>query len=586
MIVRKFSALPLQIFIKWGRLLLPLLIVFLFCGLYPKTVQAQENIASPALETVKTNSYSAPNTNSDVPRNLHTYSQNVLIEVMAAVACQLSGIDPTTSDGRCLSPDPKTGKIGYAQKGGGAVGFMSNMITMLYTPPAHTSQYIQSLAQNFGISKKAYARIIFEDGDNTGSLPDTTTNTGFSALSPIMNIWTAFRNIAYLLFVLVFVIIGVAIMLRLKIDPRTVMTIQNQIPKIIIGILLVTFSFAIAGFLIDVMWIAIYLFYNVFQGIPGVDVASLTPQHLVGLSPLGAAGSLGGIGHIAWDGGGAVKDIFTNSLLDSPGGTLIGKILGGIIGAGVGGAASGIVGKLGGIIGGGIGAAAGGGPNPITAAIGKQLGEVVAVAGAGALGFGVGGTGIGKSILGTLGGLIAFLIIYIALLWALIRVWFVLLMAYIMILLDIVFAPFWVIGSIIPGSKVSFTGWLRSMLGNLAAFPATLVMFLLGKTFMDTFTSNTAGQFVPPFIGNPGDTKSFGAIIGLGIILTIPGVVKMMRSVFGTPQFELSSIGAAIGVGAGVPMGMARSVASYYHEPVPGGGKAGFGGLLRNMLKF
>ena len=74
-------------------------------------------------------------------------------------------------------------------------------------------------------------------------------------------------------------------------------------------------------------------------------------------------------------------------------------------------------------------------------------------------------------------------------------------------------------------------------------------MFMLGKTFMDTFTSSGAGKFVPPFIGNPGDTKAFGALIGLGIILTIPGVVKMMRSVFGAPAFELGSIGAAVGAG-------------------------------------
>ena len=85
------------------------------------------------------------------------------------------------------------------------------------------------------------------------------TGTGFDGLKPLLPLWTVFRNIVYILFVLVFVIIGVAIMLRLKIDPRTVMTIQNQIPKLIIGILLVTFSFSIAGFLIDIMYTSIYL---------------------------------------------------------------------------------------------------------------------------------------------------------------------------------------------------------------------------------------------------------------------------------------------------------------------------------------
>src|SRR3989338_11081239 len=125
---------------------------------------------------------------------------------------------------------------------------MSNMISMLYAPPIHTSDYFQSLANNFGIVKNANAQ---------------TKGTGFDGLKPLQNLWEAFRNIVYLLFVIVFVVIGLAIMLRIKIDPRTVMTIQNQIPKIIIGILLVTFSFAIAGFLVDIMWILTNLIFGI-----------------------------------------------------------------------------------------------------------------------------------------------------------------------------------------------------------------------------------------------------------------------------------------------------------------------------------
>ena len=42
-------------------------------------------------------------------------------------------------------------------------------------------------------------------------------------------------------FVLVFVIVGVAIMLRVKIDPRTVMTIQNQIQNLLLEFFLLLF---------------------------------------------------------------------------------------------------------------------------------------------------------------------------------------------------------------------------------------------------------------------------------------------------------------------------------------------------------
>ena len=51
-------------------------------------------------------------------------------------------------------------------------------------------------------------------------------------------------------------------MLRIKIDPRTVMTIQNQIPRVIICIILITFSYAFAGAMIDVMWAVTYMGVN------------------------------------------------------------------------------------------------------------------------------------------------------------------------------------------------------------------------------------------------------------------------------------------------------------------------------------
>src|SRR3989338_9194661 len=247
--------------------------------------------AAPAYTTSQAHSassgqanYPVANTNPDVPNNLHNWTQNVMIEVMSALTCQLAGVDPINPQQGCLGIDSKSGKIGFlpsavsGQANGGAIGFMGNMIATLYTPPLHTSDYFQNLAQNFGISKKTYAQ-------NTGA--------GFQGLTPLIGVWSAFRNIVYLFLVIVFVVIGLAIMLRVKIDPRTVMTIQNQIPKIIIGILAVTFSFAIAGFLIDLMWVFIYLIFGIFSGMsPEIarSVAGLNPTAMQGSSPMGVQG--------------------------------------------------------------------------------------------------------------------------------------------------------------------------------------------------------------------------------------------------------------------------------------------------------
>src|SRR3990167_1422077 len=180
---------------------LSFLILFLFSAFYFLSSATSAHAAAPTITPTQTKSAAvAANTNPDVPNNLHNLTQNVMIEVMLALTCQLVGIDPTQPNGACLGVDPATGKIGFLPAGnvengqiGGAIGGMSNMISMLYTPPIHTSDYFQNLAQNFGIVKNANAQV---------------TGTGFEGLEPLQKLWEAFRNIVYLLFVIVFVVIG------------------------------------------------------------------------------------------------------------------------------------------------------------------------------------------------------------------------------------------------------------------------------------------------------------------------------------------------------------------------------------------
>ncbi|MFI5205964.1 MAG: hypothetical protein ACHQVK_03410, partial [Candidatus Paceibacterales bacterium] len=287
------------------RFLLAFFLVILFS--FITTTKTFAQVAQTATNSsLQTNPYTTPDTNPNVPKNLHTYTQNVMIETMAALTCQLAGVDPTNPGQECLGVDQKTGKIGFVKNGGGAIGLMGSAITMLYTPPVNTGEYFHSIASNFGITKHAYAQ--------TAPL-----GTGFQGLQPLLGLWTAFRNIVYLLFVVAFVIIGFAIMLRVKIDPRTVMTIQNQIPKIIVGILFVTFSFAISGFLIDIMYTSIYLTGNAIVGTDSKIPANepdLVQNMVSSTNPFAAANNIGGAGggkglglaNIAWEPATAVGD--------------------------------------------------------------------------------------------------------------------------------------------------------------------------------------------------------------------------------------------------------------------------------------
>ncbi len=95
-------------------------------------------------------------------------------------------------------------------------------------------------------------------------------NDGFNQLKGIQPLWKLFRNTIYTLISIVFVIMGLLIMLRVKISPQATITIQNSIPKIIISLILVTFSYAISGLIIDFS----YLFQAIILSIiDNVDTA-------------------------------------------------------------------------------------------------------------------------------------------------------------------------------------------------------------------------------------------------------------------------------------------------------------------------
>lgn len=72
-----------------------------------------------------------------------------------------------------------------------------------------------------------------------------------SSLLPIQGLWLASRNAAYLLMTFVVVILALLVMLRQKISPQVVLTAQSALPRVAIALVAITFSYAIAGFIVD-----------------------------------------------------------------------------------------------------------------------------------------------------------------------------------------------------------------------------------------------------------------------------------------------------------------------------------------------
>lgn len=166
--------------------------------------------------------------------------QSFVYEVTKAIAASTI-INPIIG---CLSCEEGEGNRGIIA----ATGFF---ITGLYTsPPASGVQEMTNLAKQIGIVQPVYA----QEGQ------------GFQNMMKIMPVWKAFRNISYVFFILIFIFVGFAIMFRMKINPQTVVSIQSALPKIILALILVTFSYAIVGFMLDLMWVLLGLTHSVFLG--------------------------------------------------------------------------------------------------------------------------------------------------------------------------------------------------------------------------------------------------------------------------------------------------------------------------------
>jgi hypothetical protein len=144
--------------------------------------------------------------------------------------------------------DPNNPTQVGAKASGGVLAGTGKLIGQFYAyPVASTQTYVADLMNSAHITPRAYAQ-----------------GLGFSALNPILELWKAFRNIAYMFFVLIFIVIGFMIMFRQRMGGQAAITAQQAIPSVIISLIFVTFSYAIAGFLIDMMYLSMFLIIGIF----------------------------------------------------------------------------------------------------------------------------------------------------------------------------------------------------------------------------------------------------------------------------------------------------------------------------------
>ncbi len=95
---------------------------------------------------------------------------------------------------------------------------------------------------------------------NKQELMAATYSNGYSFLraTGVAGLWGVTRNMSYLFLAIILVISGFMVMFRQKINGQVMVSIYNTIPNIIIALVLITFSFAIVGLLININTTVVY----------------------------------------------------------------------------------------------------------------------------------------------------------------------------------------------------------------------------------------------------------------------------------------------------------------------------------------
>jgi len=436
--------------------------------------------------------------------NKQWYDKETFINIVAAGAAASATVQPNEDGTVTVS---------------GAVPLMGRAISELTGTPAISSvEYFADIGSRLNLVPQAYAQ-----------------GTGWRALTPILSIWKAFRNLAYIFFVIVFIVIGFMIMFRAKINPQTVISIQSALPKIVVTLLLITFSYAIAGLFIDFIYILIYVVVGLFEFTDLVSNSTEVVRKLLedNLFQIMYAG----------------KNIFIAGPAEA-----IQDVIAGLLGEGV-------------------------------------FGEFLDWLGVDNFG----------------GSILAHLIIAVALLFVIFKLFFTLLLTYVGIIVSIIFSPIILLFNALPGSN-SFTGWVKSLLANILAFPAVALMFLLAAVIIGNpthesgscdpscakdnpwcvqcdvgyFSQRTldlrAGRetgsgetevWIPPFLslvgGSTGGSGPIMSIIALGMIFMTGQVPAMIKKVMGVEEGVGAMGFQAIAGGISAPF-QAQSAIQQYRE--------------------
>lgn len=437
--------------------------------------------------------------------------------------------------GEGCTDNPADGEANYPHS---MLGGMTALITAPFAhPPASGIYWATDSLQRAGFIPQSYA----------------AEGIGFGALRPFLGAWKVFRDFAYIALVIVLITIGFLIMFRTKIDQQTVIGIENALPRIVITLLFITFSFPIAGFMIDLMYLIIALAVGQFAHFNIGDLKVTDQARLINKYAGAGFFTTWPIGYPFFEMGQSLLNILPTSINRIVRTTLSFYLS--VWGA------DWLLSKT--------------ALEPI-ASMFKDTGAGVE---AQALTFGGGGT----AFLGNLGknpillglSILFFTVLYnyavpfvislivaLTVIFVMFRIFFMLMASYIKILLYVIFAPLYLLLGAVPGKKF-ITSWFKNLAAEILTFP-TVVVCALTAYFMTTVALNNSDKiWTPPFLYGL-DTKAFATLVGVGIYFLTPDFVKLVKEKLGIKPTGLSIGPGLFFSAAGATTGSAWRQFSHY----------------------
>lgn len=310
----------------WKKSLLSFFAIFIaFSSIYPNIAQAQWY--APSFEDFNTK------VNGDTPDSEifgERYTQAQVYWIVHSLVVLLSGkeiqecIAKANGDvlgfANCMTTADAGGGASLAERSMGSPILMlaAAVDSSFSTPPASGIEYIASKIDRVNPATTTYAQ----------------EGIGYTSLQPVQGLWSAARNATYALSIIALVVLAFMIMFRRKVSPQMSVTIQTAIPKLVIGLVLITFSYAIAGLIIDLS----YLLVGLLSGI--IHASGVLDGGITSAGPIDTFNALNGVVHGVFS---LMLLLFINLFLIG----MVGLFIGGALVGVTGGAAAFAVGSAG-----------------------------------------------------------------------------------------------------------------------------------------------------------------------------------------------------------------------------------------------